>query len=283
MKQVLITGASGGLGYGLVQSLCENGHRVWAAVRKPESMKDLQSKYSSLLTVVKIDMTNSSDVDQAFAEIQSKLDSTKEFVLVNNAGIAVGSPVESLAIEEWRNLYEINLFGPIRLIQKFLPTIRKTKGRIVNVGSISGRISSPFLAPYSSSKFALRSLTDSLRREVSPLGVKVVLIEPGPTKTNIWSRSLEHGQELETKMTDDMRAVYGKQVQSLRKGVEKTARDAIGVEAVVECMVDAIENENPKFYYLVGKNICLMALVARFMPTRILDKMLMSGFRGIKD
>lgn len=280
MKQVLVTGASGGLGYNLVQSLCEKGHRVWAAVRKPEVMQALQSKYPDLLTIVKLDMTNSSDVEQIFSQIHAKLDSTKEFVLVNNAGIAVGSPVESLPIEEWRNLYEINLFGPIRLIQKFLPLLRKTKGRIVNVGSISGRISTPFLAPYSSSKFALRALTDSLRREVLPLGVKVVLIEPGPTKTNIWSKSLEHGQQLETKMNDEMRAVYGKQVQSLRAGVEKTAKNAIAVEVVVSRMLDAIENENPKLYYLVGKNIGVLALMAKFMPTQMLDKLLMSGFRG---
>lgn len=280
MKQVLVTGASGGLGQGLVQSLCERGHRVWAAVRKPESMQAIQSKYPSLLTVVKIDMTNSSDVEKACAEIDSKIDSAKEFVLVNNAGIAVGSPVESLPIDEWKNLYEINLFGPIHLIQKFLPTLRKTKGRIVNVGSISGRISTPFLAPYSSSKFALRSMTDSLRREVLPLGVKVVLIEPGPTKTNIWAKSLEHGQELENKMSSDMLAVYGNQVKSLRSGVEKTAKNAVAVEVVVRQMIDAIENENPKLYYLVGKNIGIMAFLARFAPTRLLDKLLMSGFRG---
>lgn len=280
MKQVLVTGASGGLGYGLVQSLCEKGHRVWATVRKPEVMQSLQSKFPQLLTIVKLDMTNSTDVDRIFTEIHSQYDSNKEFILVNNAGIAVGSPVESLPIDEWRNLYEINLFGPIRLIQKFLPLIRKTKGRIINVGSISGRISTPFLAPYSSSKFALRSLTDCLRREVLPLGVKVILIEPGPTKTNIWSKSLEHGQELETKMSEDIRAVYGKQVQSLRSGVEKTAKNAIAVEVVVSRMIDAIESQNPKLYYLVGKNICLLSLMARFMPTRILDKLLMSGFRG---
>ena len=281
-KQILVTGANGGLGLGLVQSLCERGHQVWAAVRKPETMQALQSRYSSSLTVVKLDMTTASDIEQVFTQVNSKLDSTKEFVLVNNAGIAVGSPVESLPMDEWRNLYEINLFGPIRLIQKFLPVLRKTKGRVVNVGSISGRISTPFLAPYSSSKFALRSMTDSLRREVLPLGVKVVLIEPGPTKTNIWSKSLEHGQELESKMSSEMLAVYGQQVKSLRTGVEQTAKNAVAVEIVVERMVDAIENENPKLYYLVGKNIGLMAFMARFFPTRLLDKLLMSGFRGSK-
>lgn len=245
-------------------------------------MQALQSRYSSNLTVVTLEMTAASDIEQVFTQVNSKLDSTKEFVLVNNAGIAVGSPVESLPMDEWRNLYEINLFGPIRLIQKFLPVLRKTKGRVVNVGSISGRISTPFLAPYSSSKFALRSMTDSLRREVLPLGVKVVLIEPGPTKTNIWSKSLEHGQELESKMSSEMLAVYGQQVKSLRTGVEQTAKNAVAVEIVVERMVDAIENENPKLYYLVGKNIGLMAFMARFFPTRLLDKLLMSGFRGSK-
>lgn len=281
-KQIFVTGASGGLGLGLVQSLCERGHQVWAAVRRPETMQALQSRYSSNLTVVTLEMTAASDIEQVFTQVNSKLDSTKEFVLVNNAGIAVGSPVESLPMDEWRNLYEINLFGPIRLIQKFLPVLRKTKGRVVNVGSISGRISTPFLAPYSSSKFALRSMTDSLRREVLPLGVKVVLIEPGPTKTNIWSKSLEHGQELESKMSSEMLAVYGQQVKSLRTGVEQTAKNAVAVEIVVERMVDAIENENPKLYYLVGKNIGLMAFMARFFPTRLLDKLLMSGFRGSK-
>ncbi|MES2802177.1 MAG: SDR family oxidoreductase [Bdellovibrionota bacterium] len=282
MKQVLVTGASGGIGYSLVQALCEKGHRVWAAVRKPEVMQSLQNKYPNLLTIVKLDMTNPSDLDQIFNNINSAFDSSKEFVLVNNAGIAIGSPVESLPMDEWRNLYEVNLFGPIRFIQKFLPLIRKSKGRIVNVGSISGRIAAPFLAPYSTSKFALRALSDSLRRELIQLGVKVILIEPGPTKTKIWSKSLAHGEQLETKMSDEMRAVYGKQVQSLRSGVESTEKNAIAVEIVIDRMMDAIESKNPKIYYLVGKNICLISLIAKFMPTRILDKLLMSGFRGEK-
>jgi len=282
LKQVFVTGASGGMGYGLTEALCNKGYRVWAGVRNLQTMQQLKLQYPESLTVVKLDMTSPFDFEQIVNDIIPNFNFEHEFILVNNAGIAIGSPIESLPIEEWQHLYQINLFGPVRLVKMFLPIIRKTKGRIINIGSISGRISTPFLAPYSSSKHALRSFTDSLRREVKLFGVKVILIEPGPTKTKIWSKSLKHGQKLESEMTDEVRIVYKKQLQSLRTGVELTAKLAIDADIVIKTILVSIESENPKFYYLVGKNIYLLSLMAKLLPTPLLDMMLISGFRNKK-
>lgn len=279
MKQVLITGASTGIGYSLTKFLCERGHRVWAGVRKPEVLRHLKEEFPKSLTILKLDVVNEEDIDKAYQEISSTYDINQEFVLVNNAGIAVGGPVEALAFEEWHKLFDVNVFAPVRLTQKFLPLIRKTKGRVLNVGSISGRISTPFLASYNSSKFALRSFTDTLRREMAPLGVKVVLIEPGPVKTEIWSKSIAHSEDLIKNLSTEMQAVYGEGIEALRSGVLKTVQNAVPVEHVTKAMTSAIESEHPGFYYLLGKNAFLYFLMSRFMPARWLDKLLMAGYR----
>jgi len=277
LKQILITGASTGIGYCLARNLLEQGHQVFAGVRKVASLERLKEDFPDRLTVLKLDVTIEEDIQSAFNEINKKFDKDKEFVLVNNAGIAVAGPIEALPLDEWRKLYDVNLFAAVRMTQIFLPLVRQTKGRVVNVGSISGQISSPFLAPYCSSKFALRSFSDSLRRELLPLGVKVVLIEPGPVRTEIWSKSISHSEEQSRKMSDEMKATYGARIDSLRSSVKETVKEAIPVEIVARSMVKAIVGDHPRLNYLLGRRIRLHAALGKYLPARLVDRMMMSG------
>ncbi|WP_413943755.1 SDR family oxidoreductase [Bdellovibrio sp. HCB-162] len=278
MNEVLITGASSGIGYALTESFLQKGDTVWAGVRKPETLKSLQEKYPTLLKVLKLDVTSAADIESAWQTISSQK-SDKKFILVNNAGVAVGGPIESLPSLEWKNLFDVNVLGLVAMTQKFLPRLRETQGRIVNIGSISGRIATPYLAPYCSSKFAVRAITDSLRREMRSLGVKVILIEPGPIQTPIWEKSIEHSQDLKKHISGEQMKIYGSAIEALTSAVEDVARSAVPVSWVTDKVLHAVNAPNPKAYYLIGKGICFQAFLAKHLPVKWLDALLAMGFR----
>jgi NAD(P)-dependent dehydrogenase (short-subunit alcohol dehydrogenase family) len=281
MKHVLVTGASTGIGLDIVKSLLKKNYFVWAGVRKPEVLAGLHAEYSKTLRVLKMDVTKSSDIRDAFLEIssaQSKHAMT-EFSLINNAGIAIGGPCEGVPMSEWRGLFDVNVFGLIETTQVFLPLLRQTKGRVINIGSISGRIASPFLAPYATSKFAVRAFSDSLRREMRPHGVRVVLIEPGAIDTGIWDKSVDKSEDLKKNLAPEILNVYGRAIDSLVRGVKKVASDAAPVEWVTSAVLDAMTKQDPNPKYLVGKMIRVQAILANFLPSRQLDQLLAKGYR----
>ncbi|MBO9667127.1 MAG: SDR family oxidoreductase [Bdellovibrio sp.] len=279
MKQVLITGASTGIGFETTRALLEDGYRVWAGVRKPEVLERLKQDFGDRLTILKLDVTNVDDIEAAFEAVQDQLKEKSEFIVINNAGIANGGPIEGLAIEEWRKVFEVNVFAMVEMTQKFLPILRRTKGRVINIGSISGRIASPFLGPYCASKFAVRSFSDSLRREVGYFGVRVSLIEPGPIRTEIWSKSIRRSDQVASTFTPDVQQAYGKLMESLREGVTKAAEDAAPVELVTKSILHAVESRFPRTNYLVGKNIQLQATLVQFLPASVMDTLVKAGLR----
>ncbi|QDK45420.1 short-chain dehydrogenase/reductase [Bdellovibrio sp. ZAP7] len=279
MKQVLITGASTGIGFDLTRTLCEKGYKVWAGVRKPESLDRLTQDFSDKLTVLKLDITNSHDIERALKIVQNEINPDQELILVNNAGIASGGPIEGLSLEEWRKVFDVNLFGMVEITKMFLPLIRHTKGRIINMGSISGRVASPFLGPYTASKFAVKAFSDSLRRETASLGVHVSLIEAGPIRTEIWSKSIDSSDEIAKKLSPEVRETYGSMMAALREGVVETAKEAVPVQHVTMAILHAIQSRLPRVNYLVGKNIKLQAGLMRFMSTRMMDKVIKKSLR----
>ncbi|MDG0815414.1 SDR family oxidoreductase [Bdellovibrio svalbardensis] len=277
MKHIIITGASSGIGHELTANFLKRGYFVWGGVRNPETLANLKQQYPQTLEVLKLDVTSNADIESAFQKISQV--GVASLSLVNNAGLALGGPIEAIDLDEWRKLFDVNVFGLLRMTQVFLPLLRKTKGRVINIGSISGRMSSPFLAPYTSSKYAVRAITDSLRRELRTLGVKVVLIEPGPIKTDIWDKSIQSSRKLEAKISPELHRVYGEALENLVLAVEDVAKNAVPISFVTEKVVRAVELENPYPYYLVGKGIHLQALVLRLMPVRWLDAIFARGFR----
>ncbi len=279
MKQVLITGASTGIGFDLTRTLCEKGYKVWAGVRKPESLDRLTQDFSDKLTVLKLDVTNSHDIERAYKIVHSEMNPDQELILVNNAGIASGGPIEGLSLDEWRKVFDVNLFGMVEMTQKFLPLIRQTKGRVINMGSISGRVAAPFLGPYTTSKFAVKAFSDSLRRETAGFGVHVSLIEAGPIRTEIWSKSIDVSDEIAKKLSPEVREAYGPMMAALREGVVATAQEAVPVQNVTMAILHAIQSRLPRVNYLVGKNIKLQAGLMRFMSTRMMDRVIKKSLR----
>ncbi|MCL4293049.1 MAG: SDR family NAD(P)-dependent oxidoreductase, partial [Acidimicrobiia bacterium] len=186
-------------------------------------------------------------------------------------GIARGGPVEYLPVDDWRLQFEVNLFGQVAVTQAMMPLLRDARGRIVFIGSNSGRISTPMMAPYGASKFAIEALAASMRLELRPWGMKVVVVEPGAVKTAIWEKGRALADELEAVMPADAASRYGDQIAAIRKGIETQDRTGIPADRVAAVVEKALTADRPRARYQVGIDSHVSAAASRVLPDRLLD------------
>jgi NAD(P)-dependent dehydrogenase (short-subunit alcohol dehydrogenase family) len=195
MRSVVITGTSTGIGWGTAKVLIANGFRVFGSVRKTSDAERLAAEFGARFVPLIFDVTDEAAVKAAAADVRTALAGEKLAGLVNNAGVAVAGPLLELPIEEFRRQIEINLVGVVITTKAFAPLVgtdpqlQGNPGRIINISSVGGRNAVPFLAPYAASKFALEGLSESLRRELLPFGIDVIIIGPGAVATPIWSKA----------------------------------------------------------------------------------------------
>jgi NAD(P)-dependent dehydrogenase (short-subunit alcohol dehydrogenase family) len=264
---VLITGASTGIGQATTHHLKELGFDAVGAVRKDE---DAERLGAAGLRTVRLDVTNSDSIAAARAE----LGDGPLFGLVNNAGIAVAAPIEFLPLDQLRHQLEINLVGQVAVTQRFLPALRAGRGRIVNVSSIGGRVALPLVGAYNMSKFGLEGMSDSLRRELRPQGVDVIVIEPGGVKTPIWQKGNQLADDLQADMPPEAQRLYGRMIEGLRKQTVKIQNER-GIEAreVAEAIGTALTAKRPRARYLIGRDAKLRAPAAAVLPDRVMDRL----------
>ena len=191
--------------------------------------------------------------------------------LVNNAGIAVSGPIELLPIDDFRRQFEVNVIGQVAVTQAFLPLLRKARGRIVNMSSISGGLAPPYMGPYSASKFALEAINDALRVELRNWGIRVSSVEPGPIATPIWEKSLAAADQLAGQIDPAVLALYEADLAAIRKSVEHSVRTASPVERVVKAVVHALTARRPKAHYYLGWNVRLCFKDVKMLPDRLRD------------
>jgi len=184
-RGVVVTGASTGIGAAIARHLAGRGFRVFGTVRRPEDEAALEG---AGVTAVRMDVTDTASIARAREQVERALAGVPLGGLVNNAGIPAAGPLELFPLDELRRVLEVNLIGAVAVTQAFLPLLKASRGRIVNMSSVAGRGALPFLGPYAASKFGLEAISDSLRRELLPFGVRVIVIEPGSFKTAIWSK-----------------------------------------------------------------------------------------------
>jgi short-subunit dehydrogenase len=267
MATCLVTGASAGIGHATALELQRAGHTVYGVARRVERMEDLRRAGVHPLAM---DVTKEADLQRV---VQTVLDEQPGIdVLVNNAGIGVYGAAEDVPIDSGRNQFEVNLFGPARLIQLVLPGMRERgSGTIVNVSSIGGVISLPLGAWYHASKHALEGYTDSLRQEVGRFGVRVVLIEPGIIKT-----------EFESSTPHDLREIsgdgpYASVAQAMAERVETVFNSgkskASDPSVVARAILAAVESGSPKPRYVVGYLAKLLLRMDRLLTDRAFDKL----------
>lgn len=267
MKTVVITGASTGIGYDAAVQLAKRGYQVFAGVRKQEDADRLK-QHQGIEPVI-LDVTKPAQIDEFVKLLETK--NIQSLSLVNNAGIAVAGAVEVLTIDDYRKQFEVNFFGLIQMTQKLIPLIRKHKGRIVNISSVSGLSSTPFLSAYSASKYALEALSDSMRWEFGSFGVKVVVIEPGPILTPIWQKGMDTRKSLA--IPEGLKSIYQSAMDRFTKLVSQFAEGALPVERVSKAIIAALEKSNPPTRIMVvAPSRKMVYRISKWLPEKAVDK-----------
>jgi NAD(P)-dependent dehydrogenase (short-subunit alcohol dehydrogenase family) len=270
---VVVTGTSTGIGAATAMYLAENGFQVFAGVRREVDGEALQAQTSASLTPLIIEVTDEATISAAATTVADAVGDRGLAGLVNNAGIGVPAPIEFQPMADFRKQLEVNLFGPVAMIQAFLPLIRRGGGRIVNVGSIGGLLVLPINGAYSASKFGIRAISDALRLELRQWNIHVSLIEVAPVKTAIFGKSFEALDNLEKTLGEEGFALYEQQIAAIRKAVEQAAADADPPLVIAKAIHHALTSDKPKTRYLAGHGGKQTA-VAAALPDRARDRAL---------
>jgi NAD(P)-dependent dehydrogenase (short-subunit alcohol dehydrogenase family) len=264
----IVTGASSGIGEATALHLRDLGFDVHAGVRREADAERLAGLGLQPLT---LDVTDSDSVAAAGRSFAGR----PLAALVNNAGIAVSAPLELVPIDRLRDQMEINFIGQVAVTQALLPALRAARGRIVNVSSIGGRIALPLAGPYAASKFALEAVTDSLRRELRHLGVKVIAVEPGGVKTPIWDKGSETANAMLAEAPPDVARLYAGLGEALRAEAHKIAtQTGVSPEQVAQVIGTALTASRPRTRYLVGRDAKGRAALARVLPDKLFDRLI---------
>ena len=282
MKKVVITGVSTGIGYSSAKILCDSGYRVFGSVRKQEDAEKITSEFGANFTPLIFDVTDSKGIQENAQIVKGELIPGEALAgLVNNAGVAMGGPINLIDTDVFRKQFEVNFFGLIEVTKTFLPMLGAVKnsmqqGKIINISSVSGRRAHPFVAPYTASKFAVEAFSDALRREMLLYGVDVILIEPGPIKTAIWDKvpDLDDNEFTGTDYEHSLRKFYKMFIEMGRKGFDA---DIIGNR-----VKEILQDPSPKTRHAITPNRIINFTLPGILPDRIFDKLVGKGLGLLK-
>jgi len=267
MPTVLVTGAGRGIGAAAALRLAAAGWDVHAGVRREQDGVALAEQSLARVHLVQLDVTSAEDIAALNERLPASLDG-----VVNNAGIALGGPIEGLALEHIRRQFEVNLIGQVAVTQAVLARLRASRGRVVFVSSLSGRVATPMLGAYCASKFALEGLADTLRMELRPWRVRVSLIEPAQTDTAMWRGADAALEEAISTLAAEQRALYAHHIEGMRtKMIPMSQRAARSPEDVAAAIERALTDRRPRARYVVGPGPRVQAALSRLTPTPLLD------------
>ena len=268
-RTILITGVSSGIGYGMAKEFISRDYKVFGSVRKEEDVQRLKSELGEKFIPLIIDITNQSLINKAAEKVHSYLEGNGLGGLINNSGISIPGPVEYLDIDRAAYSFDVNVLGVLRVTKAFLPLMGTQNehpvlpGRILNISSVSGKISAPYLAAYTGTKHALEGISHCLRKELLPFGIDVVIIGPGQVQTPIWDKeSLDEFQD--TKYISSMMKFFTYLVYKGKKGMTSA-----------ECsrrIADIFETEKPKTRYAIVQNKFKDWILPLLLPDRVVDR-----------
>ncbi len=269
---VVVTGASTGIGAATARELARRGFHVLAGVRRDA---DADAIRSANVEPSRLDITNDADIAMLVKRIADDPGRRPLRALVNNAAIQVNAPVEALPLSEWRRLFEVNLFGHVAMTQALLPMLIESRGTVVNVSSVGGKVAMAGYGPYAGTKFALEAVSDSLRREVADFGVKVVVIEPGAVTTEMTGRLVIASDRINSGMTAEQHRRYDALMQAVIAQARTHTRAGAGMpaEQAARVIADAVISERPRTRYTIGRDAAIVVRLARFVSDRMLDSM----------
>jgi NAD(P)-dependent dehydrogenase (short-subunit alcohol dehydrogenase family) len=270
---VLVTGSSTGIGRATALRLDRAGFQVFAGVRKRGDAESLEADGSERLEPVIVDVTDEGTIEATRERIE-EVTGGRLAGLVNNAGIAVGGPLETLDLDGLRRQLEVNLTGQVAVTQAFIPMIRSARGRIVLMASVGGRMSLPYLSPYHASKFGLEAVGDSLRMEMRQFGVGVSIIEPGSIATPFWGK--ETVENILSEMSPQQRELYEGPAMAAQEAAHKAEARGISPDRVAKAVEHALTASRPKTRYLVGIDARVQATLRKWLPDRMVDRLIAS-------
>lgn len=271
-RSVVITGVSTGIGFAAAKVLAAKGFHVFGSVRKAIDAERLAAELGDRFTPLVFDVTDEAAVRAGARTVEAALGGATLAGLVNNAGIAVAGPLLHLPVDEFRKQLEVNLTGVVIATQAFAPLLGartpapKDPGRIVNISSVGGRTANPFMAPYCVSKFGLEGLSESLRRELLPFGVDVIVVAPGAVATPIWDKADE---------TDTSRyanTAYAPALDRLRAYMLQLGRSGLPPERIGEAIHTALTAPRPKVRYTVSPSRLQVIMSEHVLPKRTMDR-----------
>jgi NAD(P)-dependent dehydrogenase (short-subunit alcohol dehydrogenase family) len=274
-KVAVVTGSSSGIGYETALMLARNGFLTYATMRnlsKSENIKSIAAKENLPIRITQLDVTDDVSVKNAVKAILAETGRIN--VLVNNAGYVLDGAFEDLSMDEIKAQYETNVFGLIRTTQAVLPIMREQKsGTIVNISSVAGRLGYPSGSAYISTKCAVEGLSESMAYELEPFGIKVVIIEPGVIKTNIFDSVVV------AKKSKDPNSPYTQIIQKMASSFEGMMKNASSPELVANIVLEAVTNDNPNLRYLAGKDAETWLNAKRNVSDKEFYKMMKQNFQ----
>jgi NAD(P)-dependent dehydrogenase (short-subunit alcohol dehydrogenase family) len=243
------------------------GWNVFAGVRHAEHGESLAAQGPpGRIVPLLLDVTDAAHLATLDDKLPARVDA-----LVNNAGIVVDGPIETVPLDDLRRQFEVNVVGQVAVTQALLPRLRESRGRIVFISSVSGRVSSPLLGVYSASKFALEGLTDALRIELRPWGIKVTLVEPAATDTDLWRTAVDRIDSTEASLSDEHRRLYAQHVVGARRLARAIQKQAVPVDNVAAAVERALTTARPRARYVVGALPKVQLAISAATPTPAMD------------
>tara|TARA_Y100001935_G_C17272844_1_gene492941 strand:- start:671 stop:1525 length:855 start_codon:yes stop_codon:yes gene_type:complete len=283
MKCVVITGVSSGIGFCTADMLCEAGYKVYGSVRKIDDATKIAKKHGKLFKPLVFDVRDENAIEKSVEFVKRDLSKNDNIVsLVNNSGIALGGPFKHLSTDIFRKQLEVNVLGVVSVTRAFLELLgafkgSKNQGKIIMISSVSGRRAYPYMSPYAASKFALEGMSDSLRRELMMYGIDVILVEPGPVKSEIWNKAPDKNNH------PYINTDYKESVETFYDQVVDKAQEPLPTEILGNAIKDIIENPSPKTRYVFTKNKFKEYILPGLLPDRTLDKLMASRLKIKKE
>ncbi|GAA2612242.1 SDR family oxidoreductase [Streptomyces tubercidicus] len=273
-RAVVITGASSGLGKDCALHLERRGFRVFAGVRRTEDGARLRAEASSArLRPVLMDVTGEESLRAAAAEVAESVGEQGVWALVNNAGTCLSAPLECVPPDQLRQQLDTNVVGPVAVTQAFLPQLRRSRGRVVNISSGMGSVAMPYLGAYATGQFAKEGMSDAFRRELRPFGVSVSVVKPGAIATPIWDKVREAGEEILNKGPEDIAGRYRAPFeQFLRMNEQRAQSSSTRPEDFARTVFRALTAPRPRTRYCVGPDAWAAATLSRLLPDSVLDR-----------
>ena len=276
---IVVTGASTGMGAATAKELARRGFHVLAGVRRDANADTLRAEGIEGLEPHILDITVDSDITAIADRVARDPLRRPLRALINNAGIAINAPVETLPLTEWRRQFEVNLFGHIAMTQALLPSLLSSSGTVVNISSIGGKFALPTYGAYAGSKFALEAVSDALRREVSDAGIKVVVVEPGAVKTEMAARGIATAQGLKADMTATQLARYGDLAAAVAAQARSFTDTGVSAEHAAKVIAKAATASHPRTRYTIGRDAAILVRVTRVVSDRVLDRIIRLNLR----